>query len=65
MKSDVLNVLEEAKLATDQSDNVECVVMLLKVDGVYRRYSSRVENMAELVANFELAKYDCLERMKQ
>lgn len=65
MKSDVLNVLDEAMFAASNAEDVECVVMLLKVDGAFQRFSSRVENMAELVGNFELAKFDCLERMKQ
>jgi hypothetical protein len=44
-------------------DGATDIMVLLKTDGVYSRYSTSIDNAMEIVAQLEILKYDILRRM--
>jgi hypothetical protein len=62
-QEEALNVLDTAVLAVKEGKQVGTVVVLVEVDGEFRRYATTVDDMAQLVAQFEIGKFDALRRM--
>jgi hypothetical protein len=59
---EVVDMLEQALAAAKEGGSTD-VFVLLKKDGVFYRYSPKVEDVMETIAQFELLKYDMLRRM--
>jgi hypothetical protein len=53
------NVLHELRESPKASE----VFVMVKIDGEYHRYSSGLDDLMQLVATLELAKFDALNRM--
>lgn len=59
---EVVAMMEQA-LADAKEGGSTDVFILLKRDGAFYRYSPKVEDVMESIAQFELLKYDMLRRM--
>ena len=61
-KAEVLEIMQNAsdKVASEGASNV---LILLKTDGIYTRFSTSIDDVMEVVAQLELLKYDILRRM--
>lgn len=59
---EVVAMMEQA-LADAKEGGSTDVFILLKRGGVFYRYSPKVEDVMESIAQFELLKYDMLRRM--
>jgi hypothetical protein len=61
-KAEVLEIMQNAsdKVASEGASNV---LILLKTDGIYSRFSTSIDDVMEVVAQLELLKYDILRRM--
>jgi hypothetical protein len=59
---EVVDMLEQALAAAKEGGSTD-VFVLLKKDGVFYRYSPKVGDVMETIAQFELLKYDMLRRM--
>jgi hypothetical protein len=59
---EVVDMLEQALAAAKEGGSTD-VFILLRKDGAYIRYSPKVEDVMETIAQFELLKYDMLRRM--
>jgi len=60
---DALQLLEAVTNQIKDSPNTTEVFLLAKIDGNYHRFSSGIEDLMQLVATLELAKFDTLQRM--
>jgi hypothetical protein len=61
-KAEVVEILQSALNKAEQ-DNGTDVLILIKTDGTYTRFSTKMDNVMEVVAQLELLKYDILRRM--
>ena len=61
-KAEVVEILQSALNKAEQ-DNGTDVLILIKTDGIYTRFSTKMDNVMEVVAQLELLKYDILRRM--
>ena len=61
-KAEVVEMLQSA-MDRVQENGASDVLVLLKSDGVYTRFSTKMDNVMEVVAQLELLKYDVLRRM--
>ena len=61
-KAEVVEMLQSA-MDRVQENGASDVLVLLKSDGVYTRFSTKMDNVMEVVAQLELLKYDILRRM--
>jgi hypothetical protein len=61
-KAEVVEMLQSA-MDRVQENGASDVLILLKSDGVYTRFSTKMDNVMEVVAQLELLKYDVLRRM--
>jgi len=61
----MLEGLNEVKQAIEESRTADSMVVMIKLDGNYVRFSSSIGNTMELVAQLELLKYDVMRRMKK
>lgn len=59
---EVVDMLEQALASAKEGGSTD-VFILLKKGGVFYRYSPKVEDVMESIAQFELLKYDMLRRM--
>ena len=64
-KNEMLEGLNEVKQAIEESRTADSMVVMIKLDGNYVRFSSSIGNTMELVAQLELLKYDVMRRMKK
>ena len=64
-KQNVLKKLNDVKQAIDETENVDEVLIMLKLDGEYVRFSTMLEKSTEMVAMLEILKHDILNRMKR
>lgn len=62
-QKNALEVLKEVEEAVIDSDNVGEIIVMLKLDGAYVRYSTKMQDTLGLVAFLELMKHDVLRRM--
>lgn len=64
-KEELLEGLDDVKKAIDESDTAESMIVMIKLDGNYVRFSSKITDTMALLAQLELLKYDILQRMKK
>lgn len=62
---DALKLLEAVTSQIKDSPDATEIFVLAKIDGDYHRFSSGIDDMMQLVATLELAKFDTLQRMGQ
>jgi len=62
-KSEVVDILQKA-MDKVQNDGASNVLILLKTDGVYSRFSTSIDDVMEVIAQLEVHKYDILMRMQ-
>jgi hypothetical protein len=62
-KSEVVDILQKA-MDKVQNDGASNVLILLKTDGVYSRFSTSIDDVMEVIAQLEVLKYDILMRMQ-
>lgn len=62
-RNDEVVAMMEQALADAKEGGSTDVFILLKRGGVFYRYSPKVEDVMESIAQFELLKYDMLRRM--
>ena len=55
------DVIEEIK----EADTAESMLVMIKLDGNYVRFSSQLNDTMALIAQLELLKFDIMKRMKQ
>lgn len=61
---DAVQLLEGVLTQVKENPGATEVLMFIRIDGNYHRFSSGLDDMMELVAMLELAKYDTLRRME-
>ena len=64
-KEELLEGLDDVKKAIDESDTAESMIVMIKLDGNYVRFSSKITDTMALLAQLELLKYDIMKRMKK
>lgn len=64
-KQEVIDILEGLINTVKEAEVVGDMTLLIKLDGVYIRYASSIEDMMSVVAQYELAKFDALMQMSQ
>lgn len=62
-KSEVVDILGKA-MDKVEADGATNVLILLKTDGVYSRFSTSIDDVMEVIAQLEVLKYDILMRMQ-
>jgi len=62
-KSEVVDILQKA-MDKVESEGASNVLILLKTDGVYSRFSTSIDDVMEVIAQLEVLKYDILMRMQ-
>ena len=63
-KEEVVAMLQSA-LARVEEGGASDVLILLKADDRYLRYSTKLETVTEVIAQLEILKYDILRRMHE
>lgn len=61
-REEIRDVLDAVASKVNE-DGATDILVLLKTDGVYSRYSTSIDNAMEIVAQLEILKYDILRRM--
>ncbi len=61
-KAEVVEMLQSAMNKVEQ-DGANNVLILMKTDGVYTRFSTKMDDVMEIIAQLEVLKYDILRRM--
>ena len=64
-KEELIEGLDDVKKAINESDTAESMIAMIKLDGNYVRFSSKITDTMALLAQLELLKYDILQRMKK
>ena len=64
-KEELMEGLEEVKTAIDEADTAESMIVMVKLNGNYVRFSSKINDTMSLIAQLELLKYDIIKRMKK
>lgn len=62
-KAEVLDIMQRA-IDKIESEGASNVLILLKTDGVYSRFSTSIDDVMEVIAQLEVLKYDILKRMQ-
>jgi len=62
-RSEVVDILQKT-MDKVQNDGASNVLILLKTDGVYSRFSTSIDDVMEVIAQLEVLKYDILMRMQ-
>ena len=62
-KSEVVDILQKA-MDKVESEGASNVLILLKTDGIYSRFSTSIDDVMEVIAQLEVLKYDILMRMQ-
>ena len=65
MREELLYGLDEVKSAIEEADRAESMLVMVKLDGNYVRFSSKINDTMALIAQLELLKFDILKRMKK
>ena len=63
-KEEVVAMLQSA-LARVEEGGATDVLIMLKADDIYTRYSTKMESVTEVIAQLEILKYDILRRMHE
>jgi hypothetical protein len=61
-REEIRDVLDAVASKVNE-DGATDILVLVKTDGVYSRYSTSIDNAMEIVAQLEILKYDILRRM--
>lgn len=64
-KEELMAGLKEVKDAIEEADTAENMIVMLKLDGEYVRFSSSINDTMAMIAQLELLKYDVMKRMKK
>lgn len=64
-KKELMEGLAEVKEQIQKADTAESMVLMVKLNGDYVRFSTSIGNTMDLVAQLELLKYDVIKRMKR
>lgn len=64
-KEELVAGLEDVKEAIEEADTAESMIVMVKLNGNYVRFSSTINDTMALIAQLELLKYDILKRMKK
>jgi hypothetical protein len=64
-KEELVEGLDEVKKAIDEADTAESMIVMVKLNGNYVRFSSKINDTMSLIAQLELLKYDIMKRMKK
>ena len=62
-KSEVIDILQKA-MDKVENEGASNVLLLLKTDGTYSRFSTSIDDVMEVIAQLEVLKYDILMRMQ-
>ena len=62
-RSEVVDILQKT-MDKVQNDGASNVLILLKTDGTYSRFSTSIDDVMEVIAQLEVLKYDILMRMQ-
>ena len=62
-KQRILEILDKVANAVKENPSAEELLVMVKLDGEYVRFSSILENSTETVAILEMLKYDIMKRM--
>ena len=62
-KQRILEILGKVSDAVKENPSAEEVLVMVKLDGEYVRFSSILDNSTETVAILEMLKYDIMRRM--
>jgi len=62
-KQRILEILDKVSNAVKENPSAEELLVMVKLDGEYVRFSSILDNSTETVAILEMLKYDILKRM--
>tara|TARA_Y100000592_G_C5272966_1_gene222736 strand:- start:323 stop:568 length:246 start_codon:yes stop_codon:yes gene_type:complete len=62
-KQRILEILNKVSDAVKENPSAEELLVMVKLDGEYVRFSSILENSTETVAILEMLKYDIMKRM--
>ena len=65
VRDELLNGLDEIKSAIEEADRAESMLVMIKLDGNYVRFSSNINDTMALIAQLEILKFDILKRMKK
>ena len=64
-KKELLEGLKEVKKQIEEADTAESMVLMVKLNGNYVRFSTSIGNTMDLVAQLELLKFDVIKRIKK
>lgn len=61
--AEALELLQAITQHVEENENSTNMLVLVKVNGEYLRYTTSMDNAIEVIGQLELAKYDTLKRM--
>jgi hypothetical protein len=64
-KKELLEGLKEVIEEIKEADTAESMLVMIKLNGNYVRFSSQLNDTMALIAQLELLKFDIMKRMKQ
>ena len=64
-REELLEGLDEVKEAINDAETAESMLVMVKLNGNYVRFSSHISDTMPLIAQLELLKYDIMKRMKK
>ena len=64
-REELLEGLDEVKEAINDAETAESMLVMVKLNGNYVRFSSHINDTMPLIAQLELLKYDIMKRMKK
>ena len=62
-KQRILEILGKVSTAVEENPSAEELLVMVKLDGEYVRFSSMLENSTETIAILEMLKHDIIKRM--
>ena len=64
-REELLEGLDEVKQAIKEAEIAESMLVMVKLNGNYVRFSSQITDTMPFIAQLELLKYDIMKRMKK
>ena len=64
-KQRILEILDKVSNAVKENTSAEELLVMVKLDGEYVRFSSSINDTMAMIAQLELLKYDVMKRMKK
>lgn len=62
--AEALELLQAITQHVEDNENTTNMLVLVKVNGEYLRYTTSLDNAIEVIGQLELAKFDTLKRME-